>query len=94
VSKKIFGSWYGLPEELKKKLELISPVFFHLRDNGSWASAKDAGYEEITAMVVMRSVFLSYDLAMPRIKKLMDWGVQVAIFPKGFRTIDVVFYSK
>jgi hypothetical protein len=93
MSKKIFGTWYNLPEELKKKLESISPGFFDLRDNGSWASAKDAGYEESTAMVVMRSVFLSYDLAMPRIKKLMDWGVRVAIFPKGFRTIDVVFYS-
>ena len=93
MSKKIFGSWYNLPEELKKELEAISPVFFELRDRGSWAPGKDVGYAYGNAMVVMSSAFLSYDLAMPRIKKLMDLGVRVAIFPRDFRTIDVVFYS-
>jgi hypothetical protein len=92
MSKKIFGSWYNLPEDLKHKLETISPMFFEMRDRGSWAPGKEGGYEK-DALVVMRTHFISYDLTMPCIRKIMNQNIRVAIHARNIKSMDVVFYS-
>lgn len=90
--KKIFGQWYNLPEDLQTALKAISPEFFNLKDCGAWAPGRAERYEP-DAIVVMRTAgALSYDYTMPRLKKIMEAGVDIAIFPSGMR-LDIVFYT-
>lgn len=93
MAKKIFGNWYSLSEDLRRRLDKISPSFCELRDYGAWASGHADRYESEAIVVLRRHAVLTSDIVMPHIKSIMEAGIKVAIFPVGMMTVDIVFYS-
>ena len=94
MAKRIFGNWYNLPEGLRKRLQEISTAFVDLRGTGGWAAGGAGRYEPEAIAVLRVHHLLSWDCTMPRLKKLMEAGVRVAVFSPGMKVMDIVFISK
>jgi hypothetical protein len=84
--------WYHLPEEYHNTLAKYSNHFEALRHNGKWMYPVK-GYEP-DAIAILRKHSTVFIEEMQRFKKMMDEGIIIAIFPRGFSCIDIVFYDK
>jgi hypothetical protein len=87
---KRFRRWYDLPKEFRDRIYRISDDFEYLREQGEWAIGP-AGHEPEAFAVLRRGGTLYYDSTMPALRRIMEKGIRVAIFPVGMKMVDIVF---
>lgn len=90
---KKFVGWYELQEEYRAMLGDYIELY-ELRDSGCWSVDGRHDYEPDAFAVLRRHATLTYDIIMPKLASLMSKGIRVAIFPRGMKTLDVVFYRR